>query len=112
MSKYGNKKVTYDGREFDSHAEARRYGQLLLMQRANLISDLKTQVSYELLPPQKIDGKTVRGVKYIADFEYFDNEKKIKVVEDVKGHRTKDYIIKRKLMKFIHNIDVREVTKS
>lgn len=108
-SKYGNNKVVFDGIEFDSRAEARRYAQLLILKKAGLITDLKLQVTYELIPTQVIDGKTARGVKYIADFEYYDLEKQIKVTEDVKGHRTKDYIIKRKLMKYIHNIDVREV---
>lgn len=112
-SKYGNKKVTYDGIEFDSKKEARRYAQLLILKRGGNITDLQTQVPYELVPNQKIDGKTARGVKYIADFVYYDLEKQQQVVEDVKGYKRGSayqiFQIKKKLMKFIHNIDVREV---
>ena len=72
-----------------------------LMQRAGVISDLQMQVSFELIPSQKVDGKVVeRAVNYIADFVYQQNGQK--VVEDTKGMRTKDYIIKRKLMLYIH----------
>ena len=61
-----------------------------------------------LLPVQRVDGKVVeRACSYIADFVYM--ERGEKVVEDVKGVKTKDYIIKRKLMLFIHGIKVREI---
>ena len=113
MSKYGNKKVTYDGIEFDSKKEARRYAELILLKHGGIITDLKLQVTYELIPSQKIDGKTAVGVKYIADFVYYDLEKRQQVVEDVKGYKRGSayqiFTIKKKLMKFIHNIDVREI---
>lgn len=108
MPKYGNRKIIRDGIEFDSIKECQRYCELKLMQRAGLISDLQTQVSFELIPAQRIDGKVVeRAVNYIADFVYHQNGQK--VVEDTKGFRTKDYILKRKLMLWIHGIRIREV---
>lgn len=48
--KYGNSK-TYDG--FDSKKEARRYQELLIMERAGKISDLKRQVKFILIPVQR-----------------------------------------------------------
>lgn len=106
--KYGNRKVVRDGIEFDSIKECQRYCELKLMQRAGLISDLQTQVSFELIPAQRIDGKVVeRAVNYIADFVYQQDGQK--VVEDTKGFKTKDYILKRKLMLWVHNLRIREV---
>lgn len=108
MNKYHNKKVCYNGNVFDSQKEAQRYSELFLLERAGVISDLQLQVPFELIPSQRINGKVVeKPVKYIADFCYTENGKM--VVEDTKGMRTKEYIIKRKLMLFIHGIRVKEV---
>lgn len=108
MRKYGNRKVIRDGIEFDSIKECQRYCELKLMQRAGVISDLQMQVSFELIPSQRIDGKVVeRAVNYIADFVYQQNG--LKVVEDTKGYKTPEYIIKRKLMLCIHGIRIREI---
>lgn len=108
MPKYGNRKIIRDGIEFDSIKECQRYCELKLMQRAGVISDLKMQVPFELIPAQRIDGKVAeRAVNYIADFVY--QEKGQTVVEDTKGFKTKDYILKRKLMLWVHNIRIREV---
>ena len=108
MRKYGNRKVERDGIVFDSVKECQRYCELKLMQRAGLISDLQLQVSYELIPTQRIDGKLAeKAVNYIADFVYKQNGQT--VVEDTKGMRTKEYIIKRKLMLYVHGIRIREV---
>ena len=103
-SKYGNKKVVIDGYIFDSKAEGSHYLKLKLMERAGEISDLQLQVPFELLPKQ---GKE-RAVKYISDFVYLDKNGN-RVVSDVKGKRTKDYILKRKMMKYFHGIEIREV---
>lgn len=95
--KYGNRKMIVDGIKFDSKLEACRYQELKLMQRAGVISDLKLQVKYELIPAQKIDGKVAeRACSYVADFVYYDNQLKQQVVEDTKGMKTKDYVLKRK----------------
>ena len=121
-SKYKNYKTKVsNGHIADSRKEARRYEELLLLQKAGKISDLRTQVPYELIPAQyehyarygkkgnRLDDgiKLVeRAVVYVADFVYFEDRKL--VVEDVKGVRTPDYIIKRKLMLYIHGIKIRE----
>lgn len=110
MNKYGNRKTTVDGRTFDSRKEATRFAELSLMQRAGLISDLQTQVPFEVIPAQKRNGKTVeRPVKYVADFVYTENGET--VVEDVKSvaTRTPEYIIKRKLMLYEFGIQIIEI---
>ena len=108
MSKYKNKKVKYDGIVFDSLKEYNRYKELKLLERAGVIKELQTQVKYILIPSQYLNGKCIeRECSYIADFVYTENGKK--VVEDTKGFRTKDYIIKRKLMLYIHKIKITEV---
>ena len=126
MNKYGNRKVsTIDGEVFDSQREATRYQELKLLERAGAIKDLKRQVSYELIPAQrepdtlnKIDskrGRVIQGkviekaVSYIADFVYTDVATGEVVVEDTKGFRTKDYILKRKMLLYFHGIRIREV---
>lgn len=109
-SKYGNKKITYNGITFDSIKEKDRYIELRLLERAGAISDLQRQVKFELIPSQRIDGKVVeRPVFYVADFVYIQNGEK--VVEDTKSPatRTKEYIIKRKLMLYVHSIRIKEV---
>lgn len=108
MQKYRARKTEVDGIVFDSKLEAHRYRELQLLERAGEISDLQRQVKYELIPSQKLDGKVVeRAVTYVADFVYTENNKR--VVEDTKGVRTKDYIIKRKLMLYVHHIRIKEV---
>lgn len=107
--KYGNHKVVIDGEKVaDSKHEYSRLCELKDLQRAGEIKDLQLQVKYQLIPSQKICGKTERGVSYIADFVYWTKNDKF-ICEDAKGHRTDAYIIKRKMMKLIHNIDVVEV---
>ena len=108
MTKYGNRKITVGGETFDSHKEYNRYRELVLLQRAGQVSDLKRQVKFELIPSQRVDGKVVeRACHYVADFVYREGGKI--VVEDTKGFRTKDYIIKRKLLLYVHGIQIREV---
>ena len=103
MSKYGNRKVKApDGQVFDSVKEYHRWGVLRLMERAGKISDLKRQVSYELIPKQTCE----RACSYIADFTYYQDGKL--VVEDCKGYRTEGYKIKRKLMLWVHGIKIKE----
>lgn len=109
MSKYRAKKTEVDGIVFDSKKEARRYQELKLFEKAGVISDLQTQVKFVLIPAQRINGKVVeRECSYVADFVYLDEAGK-KVVEDTKGVKTKDYIIKRKLMLWVHFIRIKEV---
>ena len=108
-SKYHNKKiVTEDGAKFDSLKEYRRWQELCIMERAGEISELVRQVPYVLVPSQKYLGQTIKPVKYVADFVYR-NKRGIIVVEDVKGVRTKDYLVKKKLMLYVHNVMITEV---
>lgn len=108
MRKYHNKKVKVYGIEFDSKKEAARYLVLRDEQKRGLITDLRLQVPFVLIPSQKRDdGKTERPCKYVADFVYTRNGKTI--VEDTKGFKTGEYIIKRKLMLLIHGITVQEL---
>lgn len=107
MAKYGNKKIG----SFDSKKEWRRYSDLLLFEKAGIISGLQTQVTFELLPTQLDEnGKVIeRKISYIADFVYVDCKTGKTIVEDAKGFRTKDYIIKRKLMLHLKGIRIKEV---
>ena len=103
-NKYHNIKTkTADGIVHDSRKEARRWCELKLLEKAGKITDLQRQVKFELIPKQ--DGE--RACHYVADFVYTEDGKK--VVEDTKGSKTKDYIIKRKLMLYIHGIKIREI---
>lgn len=107
-SKYSNEKTVIDGIAFDSRKEANRYWELRMLERAGKISELRRQVPFELIPAQRRDGKLVeRPVKYIADFTYKENGEEI--VEDAKGVRTKEYVIKRKLMLWEFGIRVKEI---
>lgn len=126
MSKYSNKKAVRNGVVFDSRREARRYSELLLLQRAGAITDLQTQVEFELIPAQfeavptgelykrgALKGKPKmkevcieKSVKYIADFVYQENGKT--VVEDAKGFRTEAYKIKKKMLLYFHGIKIKE----
>lgn len=111
MSKYGAKKVTFDGKTFDSQKEAQRYAELRLLERGKVIEDLQLQVPFQLIPAQyDKSGKVIeRAMFYIADFTYTDKNTGQYVVEDTKGFRTPEYIIKRKLMLHIYGIRIREV---
>lgn len=127
MNKYGNYKTkTSDGIVHDSQAEAMRWSQLCLMSRAGAIKDLQRQVEYELIPAQREPSTEVykvgsrkgqpkpgrvieKRVVYRADFVYTDTATGQTVVEDVKGFRTKEYILKRKLMLYVHHIKISEV---
>lgn len=105
-NKYGAKKSG----GYDSRKEHNRANELKMMQRAGLISNLREQVKYELIPAQYRDGKLIeRACAYVADFVYFDREANSLVVEDTKGFRTKEYIIKRKLMLHVHGIVIKEI---
>lgn len=121
--KYGNKKTERDGVFFDSRKEARRYSELKMLLKNGSITDLELQKSFELIPAQyetvpryNAKGKRLKDGKrciekscvYKADFVYKDENGEM-VVEDTKGMRTKDYIIKRKLMLYIHGIRIKEI---
>lgn len=122
--KYNNRKIVVDGLKFDSKKEAKRYQELKVLERAGIIENLQRQVKYVLIPAQyepseevytkgKDKGKPKKGqliereCAYYADFVYRHNGEIF--VEDTKGMRTPEYIIKRKLMLYIHGIRIREL---
>ena len=107
--KYGNKKTEVDGYLFDSRKEAHHYLELKYMLRAGMIQNLRLQVPFVLIPPQKDEkGKVIeRAVVYKADFVYEQNGET--VVVDTKGFKTKEYIIKRKLMLERYGYRIKEV---
>ena len=89
---------TVDGILFDSKAEATRYQELVLLQRAGEITDLERQPVFHIVPPftDKI-GRKHQGVSYRGDFRYADKSGHV-IVEDVKGALTEVYRIKKKLL--------------
>lgn len=118
MSKYNSRKLEFDGQKFDSKKELRRWQDLRRLEQAGRILDLKRQVSFELIPTQRgpdiigprggvTPGKVIEySTHYIADFVY--QKDGVMIVEDVKGFRTDTYIIKRKLMLWVHGIRILE----
>lgn len=121
-AKYRSAKTNINGIIFDSKKEARRWVELCFLQQQGLIQNLERQVKFLLIPTQYEtfarfgkngnrlkDGKRVveHECAYYADFVYYENGERI--VEDTKDVKTSDYIIKRKLMRWIHGIDIREV---
>lgn len=120
-NKYNAHSVDYDGIKFDSQREALRYKELTFLLNERIIANLRRQVKYVLIPAQR-EPSTIGprgGVKpgkliekecsYIADFVYTVVETGETVVEDTKGFRTKDYLIKRKLMLFVYGIKIKEI---
>ena len=122
-NKYHNRKVIRDGEVFDSAKEYKRYCELLLLERAGEVTNLRRQVKYVLIPAQyeyierlSSKGKPLkpkrvlleREAAYIADFVYTDKSGS-EVVEDTKGVKTKEYILKRKMMLHLLGIKIREV---
>jgi hypothetical protein len=99
-NKYHNKPTIVDGIKFQSQKEARRYATLKLLQKAGKISDLLLQPKFDLF----VCGTKV--CRYIADFQYVENG--LSIVEDVKGVKTKEYLLKKKLMKAVLQIEIKE----
>ena len=110
MNKYGNKKTEVDGIVFDSKHEATRWIELKYMERAGLIYGLQRQVRIELIPNIYEGKKCVqRAANYIADFSYMQNGEK--VIEDAKspGTKTDLYKLKKKLVRWLYGIEIKEV---
>ena len=120
-NKYGARKVTKNGLVYDSKKEARRAAFLETLEQAGAIKDLRRQVKFVLIPTQREPdtfgarggrkpGKVIeRECYYLADFVYIDNQTGETVIEDTKGVRTKEYIIKRKLMLERFGIRIKEI---
>lgn len=110
VSKYRNEKITINGVKYDSKKEAKRAEQLETQQRLGIITDLEKQKKYVLQPSFKFLGKTIREIAYVADFVYMENGNL--VVEDVKSPITRAnpvYKIKKKMMMYVHGIEIKEV---
>lgn len=112
-NKYRNKKVIIDGVKFDSMAEGKRYQELKLLERAGHISHLSLQPQHTLQASYTdAQGVKHRAITYKADFRYWDADKQVMIIEDVKGVLTDVYKIKKKLLCKILPKDVvfREIT--
>lgn len=119
-SKYHARKVKRHGMVFDSRKEADRWDELMLLQREGEITGLRRQVPFVLIPAQRrpvwdetkntfVSKCVAQKCSYIADFVYNDIETGEEIVEDAKGYRTREYILKRKMMLYFHNILIKEV---
>lgn len=100
-NKYGNRRVEVDGIRFDSQKEARYYEELMLRYRAGDLKLVLLQVPFILPGP----------VKYYADFLTIDNDGRFEVI-DVKSEATRKnrvYINKKKQMKAVWGIEIKEV---
>ena len=108
-SKYGSQITEVDGIKFRSKREATRYGELKLMERAGLISDIRLQPRF-VLCPWMLDHSDIRPLgEYRADFGYTDERTGRDVIEDVKGFRTPLYKWKKKHVEAQYGIEIREV---
>ena len=112
--KYGNQKTNRGGVTFDSKKEAQRFDDLMALQLAGEIRDLRLQVEFTLQGAYTtVDGRRIRAIRYLADFTYYrrcgDNWEY--VVEDVKSKATKTraYTMKKKLMADRLGLDISEV---
>lgn len=113
--KYRNRKTVVDGITFASAKEAKRYGELKLLERAGKIGGLVLQPVFVLAPSVIINGRKKPPLRYKADFAYREVESdglmdadKPQIIEDCKGDKTQAYIIRRHLLKAVHNIDILE----
>lgn len=110
-NKYGNRKVEADGHIFDSKLEERYYQKLKLDKRLGHIKDFKLQPVYQLQPAFRKYNKAIRKIEYKADFEIEHIDGSIEVV-DVKGHKTKEFLIKRKLFDYQYDLPLRVLKHS
>lgn len=99
-SKYYNLPASCDGIKFDSHKERNYYCELKMLKMGRVVKDFERQVKFELQPKYtNSKGEHIRAINYIADFVVEYNDGRVEVV-DVKGIRTKDYILKKKMFEF------------
>ena len=110
-NKYGNQQLIVDGVKRDSLAESNRLEEIKILESSGYIKNLQYQVPFVLIASQDGEFRHERPVKYIADYVYDELQEDGSykhIVEDCKGHKTKDYIIKRKLMLYIHGVSIKE----
>lgn len=104
QSKYNAIKTEVDGRVFASRREARRYEELVILEKAGEISGLVCQPNFRITVNEK------HICNYIADFQYTDEIKDELVVEDVKGMKTPVYKLKKKLFEALYGFTITEIT--
>lgn len=116
--KYGNSKVVRDGIKFDSEREAARFGELKVLRAMGNIRNLRLQANFTLVEGYTtIEGERIKPMVYRADFTYERATEPdcngtvhwLQEVEDAKGTKTKDYLLKKKLMQDKFGITIREV---
>lgn len=107
--KYGAKPTTVDGIRFHSQAEARRYGELKLLEKAGHIAHLSLQPRFMLLVWDCEKKHDVQIGSYIADFSYWDVRADKNVIEDVKGMKTPLYKLKKQIVEHRLGITITEV---
>lgn len=90
------------GIKFDSKKEGLRYLELESLLKSGLIKNLRTQIKYDFI------FNDIKITSYVADFVYFCVKKDKQVVEDVKGYKTREYLIKKKMMKAFYSVDIYE----
>ena len=93
--KYHAVATVIDGIRFASKAEARRYAELKLLEKAGKIAGLRCQPKYEIHPAFRVRGEKHRAIHYVGDFEYIENG--VCIVEDVKGVETPLFKLKAKM---------------
>lgn len=107
--KFGAVSTVVDGIKFSSKLEAKRYGELLILQRAGVIRDLRRQVKIALTGRDgPILTPTGRQANYVADFVYVDTRHGQEVIEDAKGYPTPEYTLKRAILA-AQNVTITEV---
>ena len=110
-NKYKNKEIIIDGIKFQSIKEGKRYNELKILKKAGLIKDLELQPVFELQPKYtNYKGEKIKAITYKADFMYYDTHLEKIIVEDVKGHKTDVYKLKKKLFEYKYtNLTIEEI---
>lgn len=111
MTKYGAKKVIYNGIKFDSKMEGDYYLELLRLQKQGKVVSIELQPKFELIPSFEKDGKKYRAMNYIADFKVTYDDGRV-VIIDVKGMTTTDFLIKEKLYNYKYDLPLLLIKES
>jgi len=110
QTKYHNTPTESNGITFDSKKESVRYGELMLLQKCGVISDIRLQANFTLQEGYTTpDGERIKPIVYKADFTF--KRDGVLIVEDVKSvaTRTKTYLIKKKMLQSKSSITITEV---
>jgi hypothetical protein len=108
-SKYRAQPTEVDGIRFHSKAEARRYLELKLLEKAGEVKELELQPKFPLYAPSKSWGKHELVAIYVADFRYRKGPRGLLVIEDVKGMKTPVYRLKKKWFEAQYGLSITEV---